>query len=64
MGDKISPRETAPERPRHAQKTSEKTCPDCGSPMAIRTAKSGKNTGSRFYGCTAYPPCKTPLPAE
>lgn len=33
-------------------------CPQCGKPMALRTAKSGKNTGSQFWGCTAYPDCK------
>lgn len=33
-------------------------CPQCGSLMALRTAKSGKNTGSQFWGCTNYPDCK------
>jgi restriction system protein len=38
-------------------------CPQCASLMALRTAKSGKNTGSQFWGCTRYPDCKgtTPL---
>lgn len=26
--------------------------------MALRTAKSGKNPGSQFWGCTNYPDCK------
>jgi four helix bundle suffix protein len=34
------------------------TCPDCGKPMARRTAKSGKNAGREFWGCTGYPECK------
>jgi restriction system protein len=33
-------------------------CPQCGKPMALRTAKSGKNEGKQFWGCTAYPDCK------
>ena len=33
-------------------------CPICGSRMALRTAKAGKNAGSQFWGCTAYPACK------
>lgn len=39
-------------------------CPQCGALMALRTAKSGKNAGSQFWGCTKYPDCKgtTPLP--
>lgn len=34
------------------------TCPQCGSLMALRTAKAGKNAGSQFWGCTHYPDCK------
>jgi four helix bundle suffix protein len=37
-------------------------CPDCGKPMSIRTAKTGKNQGSQFWGCTAYPTCKKTMP--
>ena len=39
-------------------------CPQCGALMALRTAKSGKNAGSQFWGCTKYPDCKgtAPLP--
>ena len=33
-------------------------CPQCGALMALRTAKSGKNAGSQFWGCTKYPECK------
>jgi four helix bundle protein len=33
-------------------------CPDCGKPMARRKAKSGKNAGREFWGCTGYPECK------
>lgn len=37
-------------------------CPRCESLMALRTAKSGKNSGSRFWGCTRYPDCKGTAP--
>jgi four helix bundle suffix protein len=33
-------------------------CPDCGKPMTRRTAKSGKNAGKGFWGCTGFPDCK------
>jgi restriction system protein len=33
-------------------------CPQCGKPMALRTAKQGKNEGQSFWGCTGYPECK------
>ena len=38
-------------------------CPQCGKIMALRTAKGGKNPGSQFWGCTAYPECKGTAPA-
>lgn len=34
------------------------TCPKCGSALLLRTAKSGPNNGSQFYGCTKYPACR------
>jgi restriction system protein len=33
-------------------------CPKCGRPLALRTAKTGKNAGQQFWGCTGYPECK------
>ncbi|MGC8906660.1 MAG: four helix bundle suffix domain-containing protein [Desulfomonilaceae bacterium] len=33
-------------------------CPLCGKPTVLRTAKSGKNAGSQFWGCSDYPNCK------
>ncbi len=34
------------------------TCPKCRKPMVLRTAKTGKNAGNQFLGCSAYPDCK------
>lgn len=34
------------------------SCPQCGKPMVLRTAKNGKNAGQQFWGCAAYPDCK------
>ena len=34
------------------------SCPMCGSPMVIRTAKRGNNAGNQFYGCSKNPQCK------
>lgn len=33
-------------------------CPQCGKTMVLRTAKTGKNAGQQFWGCSAYPDCK------
>lgn len=33
-------------------------CPECGKPMVLRKAKTGKRAGSEFWGCSAYPECK------
>jgi four helix bundle suffix protein len=33
-------------------------CPQCGKPTVLRTAKSGKNSGRQFWGCSCYPDCK------
>lgn len=33
-------------------------CPQCGKAMVLRTARSGKNAGQQFWGCSAYPDCK------
>lgn len=33
-------------------------CPQCNKPMVLRTAKTGKNAGQQFWGCSAYPECK------
>jgi four helix bundle suffix protein len=34
------------------------TCPLCGKPMALRTARKGPNADSQFWGCSDYPECK------
>lgn len=47
---------TAPPNPRPPP------CPTCGGLTALRTAKSGKNPGSQFWGCTSYPACKGVVP--
>lgn len=33
------------------------TCPQCGKQMVLRTAKTGRNAGRQFWGCTGYPDC-------
>lgn len=39
------------------------TCPRCHSPMKLRTAKRGKNTGGQFYGCSRFPKCRATVDA-
>ena len=33
-------------------------CPQCGKHMVLRMAKTGKNAGKQFLGCSGYPDCK------
>ncbi|NLW49977.1 MAG: four helix bundle protein [Candidatus Brocadiaceae bacterium] len=33
-------------------------CPLCGKPTVLRTARTGKNAGRQFWGCSGYPDCK------
>ena len=34
------------------------TCGRCGSPLVLRTAKSGSNAGNQFLGCSRHPSCR------
>ena len=38
------------------------SCPKCGSAMALRTAKKGRQPGKQFWGCSRYPDCTGALP--
>lgn len=38
-----------------------KSCPKCGSEMALRVAKKGNNIGNKFWGCTNFPKCRKVL---
>jgi predicted RNA-binding Zn-ribbon protein involved in translation (DUF1610 family) len=44
-------------------KSESKVCPKCGEPMVLRKAKSGANAGQEFWGCSAFPKCRTVVPA-
>jgi len=35
-----------------------KDCPRCGSPMVLRTARTGPNAGGQFWGCSRFPDCR------
>lgn len=37
-------------------------CPKCGSALLVRTVKSGPKAGQRFWGCSAFPKCRTMQP--
>ncbi|MEW5681212.1 MAG: topoisomerase DNA-binding C4 zinc finger domain-containing protein [Pseudomonadota bacterium] len=37
-------------------------CPRCNAPMALRTARRGRESGSKFWGCKKYPRCKGTKP--
>jgi len=41
-----------------AKTTVPPVCLNCGKPMILRKAATGKNAGKEFWGCTGYPECK------
>ncbi|WP_273649596.1 topoisomerase DNA-binding C4 zinc finger domain-containing protein, partial [Pseudomonas aeruginosa] len=44
---------------RRSDPTAERQCPKCGSALLIRTVKSGAKAGQQFWGCSAFPKCRT-----
>ena len=42
-----------------AQTSGAKLCPKCGSAMVLRTSKKDPNAGNEFWGCSAFPKCRT-----
>jgi hypothetical protein len=56
--------ETPVQEPSHELQHSQPLCPDCGSPMVLRTAKKGSHAGSQFWGCPNYPRCRGVLQYE
>lgn len=52
------------DRDRADQSGEPPACPRCEKPMRQRTARQGKNAGSKFWGCTAYPDCKGTRPVK
>lgn len=36
-----------------------RSCPKCGAEMVLRTVKSGDKAGGKFWGCSAFPKCRT-----
>ncbi len=58
---RIAHRETQQQAP-EARARVGVVCPQCGKPMALRTARKGQPAGSQFWGCSAYPICKGTRP--
>jgi four helix bundle suffix protein len=44
--------------PTDRAKSAPPDCPECGKAMVLRTARQGKLSGSRFWGCTGFPECR------
>lgn len=42
----------------HRRFSSTTVCPKCGAALVLRTAKSGRNAGGKFYGCSGFPGCR------
>jgi ssDNA-binding Zn-finger/Zn-ribbon topoisomerase 1 len=41
------------------QRQDDNSCPKCGKPMILRTARSIDNQGKQFWGCSGFPKCRT-----
>jgi len=48
--------------PEKIEKDAPILCPKCGAPMIKRKATKGPNVGNEFYGCSAYPKCRSIVP--
>lgn len=44
--------------PRDSKQPEAPACHRCGSEMVLRTAKSGKQAGQAFWGCSGFPQCR------
>jgi restriction system protein len=49
---------TVPMSGKTASKSEAPACPECSSPMVLRTARKGSNAGNSFWGCSAFPKCR------
>jgi hypothetical protein len=45
-----------------ADPQAQRHCPKCGSPLVLRTAKTGPKAGERFWGCSTFPKCRVRQP--
>ena len=48
----------------HHKAAARHRCPQCASPMVLRTARTGANAGQPFWGCSCYPQCRGVLPVQ
>jgi four helix bundle suffix protein len=66
LAARLAERERQKELPDPADRSDQQPprCPRCGKPMRLRTARQGKNAGSRFWGCPGYPECRGTRPLE
>lgn len=48
----------------HHKAAARRRCPQCASPMVLRTARTGANAGQVFWGCSCYPQCRAVLPVQ
>jgi len=65
-GEKLIPmlKEVQSESVSQANKPGATYCPECGKEMVLRTAKKGKNSGQKFWGCSGFPNCRITVPIE
>ena len=47
-----------------AESSFQKSCPACGKPMVLRTAKRGPHPTQQFYGCSGFPKCRAIVSLE
>lgn len=60
--ESIGAAETDPAVEQEPTNRPDPNCPKCGSPMVVRTVKTGDHKGKQFYGCSTYPQCRGVLP--
>ena len=58
IGDSSESQEIAPS----VSESTQPLCPKCSSPMLRKKSKTGANAGQEFWGCSAFPKCRSILP--
>lgn len=52
----------SPQKAEVQNSQAEPSCPKCGNPMVLRTAKKGTRAGQQFWGCSKFPDCRSTMP--
>lgn len=62
QGSNITTLNIMPQKNIQKNRSLSNKCPRCKSKLVLRTAKRGRNSGNKFWGCSRYPRCRGTRP--